>query len=139
MITENFPFYVKNRGSQTTKVELAVAEFHLAVNVTFDVALCNGMAFVVLLLAFGDTDLDLDVLVVEIDAQRHESIALAHDFAKDFVDFFAAEQQLPFAGRIMVEMRARLFVGADMCFVEPGLAIFDARIAPAELAAASPD
>ncbi len=116
---------------------LAVPELQFAVNVTFDIAFGNGVTFVVLFFALGDADFDLDVLIVEIDAQRYKRISLAHDFAKDFVDFFATKQQLAFARRIVVEMNARLFVGTDMSFVEPRFAIFDAGIAPPELATTS--
>ncbi len=117
------------------RVVLLVAQFHLSIDITFDIALSDRMAFVMLLLAFGDTDLDFDILVIKEDAQWDKGIPLATNHAPYFVELAAFEEQLTFACRLMVEVGARLAIRADVGIVQPGFAAFDAHVATTELTA----
>lgn len=71
---------------------LLIAQFHLAIDIAFDIAFCNGMALVMLFLALGDADLDFDVLVIEEDAEWHKGVALAANHAPNLVELAAFEE-----------------------------------------------
>ena len=50
-------------------------------------------ALVVLLLALGQSDLDLDTIVFPVHRSRHNGVALAFDCPDQLVDFGAMQQQ----------------------------------------------
>ena len=71
---------------------LLIAEFHLAIDVAFDIAFGDGVTFVVLLLALGDADFDFDVLIIKEDAEWHKGIALATNHTPNLVELAAFEE-----------------------------------------------
>ena len=86
------------------------------------VAVLDGLALVVRLLAGDQRDLDLGAAArVEIDLQRHDGAALALDGADQLADLLAMQQQLARPARLVIEAVAR-GVFRDMGVDQPGLA-----------------
>src|ERR1044071_8373512 len=101
------------------------------------VAILDGLALVVRLLAGDQRDLDLGAAArIEIDLQRHDGAALALDGAYELVDLGAMQQELARPARLVIEAVAR-GVDRDVGVDQPGLAAlfrhvgFGDRAAPA--------
>src|SRR5215207_5660312 len=89
---------------------------------TLPVAVLDGLALVVRLLAGDQGDLDLGAAArVEIDLQWHDGAALALDGADQLVDLGAMQQQLARSARLVIEAVAR-GVDRDVGIDQPGLA-----------------
>ncbi len=92
------------------------------------ISLCNGGAFVVCLLAFGERDLDLGASVFEVDARRHDRHAFDADVVPQFADLFFVEQEFSLALRVVVES-VGLLVRRDVRLDQPGLfAVLDVHV-----------
>src|SRR5215218_3151336 len=116
---------------------------HLA----FGVALGDRLALVVGALAPGQAQLDLDQLVLEVDAQRDQGQAALVDPGRQLLDLLAVEQQLARPGRL-VALVAGMGVGRDLhvqddvAAVDHGVGVLERRLALAQgldLAAAQDD
>src|SRR5512146_3426425 len=88
----------------------------------FDFPACfagfDGLAAVVELLAFGESQLDLGMTALgEIDAEGDEGEALLLGLAEQLVDLFLMQQQLADPERVVVHDVA-VAVGTDMAVVE---------------------
>src|SRR5690348_1901432 len=76
----------------------AIAE--QAVLLALPVAKLFGFALVVLLLALGETDVDLDASLLVMEIQRHQGVAGALDLAHETIDLLAMHEELARARRV---------------------------------------
>lgn len=103
---------------------LSVACLHCTVDLTLCIALCRGLALVVELLTLGDTDLDLDSRILEIEGEGDQRVTVALGQHLQLGDLALVHEQLAYTQRIFIEDIA-LFIGADMASVEEELTVFD--------------
>jgi len=98
-----------------------------------------GLAFVMLLFAFGEADLELDPAVLEMQIERYEGVTGALDFADQTLEFSGVQQQLSRASRIGLNVRGSGGQGSDMSANEVQTAIFHDDIRLGDLRATCPD
>ena len=67
---------------------------HDALLLAVPVALLLGVALVVLLLAAREAEIDLDPVLLPVERERNQRIALALDRADELVDLGAIQQEL---------------------------------------------
>lgn len=94
---------------------------HDALGFALVLFLAQCLTLVEFLLASGERDLRLDAPVLEIQAQRHDGIALRLRLAREFFDLVGVQQQLALAlGCVVVPCTVEVFgnIGA----FEPDLA-----------------
>ncbi len=84
----------------------------------------EGLAFVVLALAFAEAEQDFGVALREVDFQRNQHRALGVELPGEAVNFLLVEQQPAGAERINIPA-VGLLVGRDVGVVEPALAALD--------------
>src|SRR3954470_5524511 len=72
----------------------AILRPHHALLLAIPVALLLGVALVVLLLAAREAEIDLDAVLLPVERERNERVALALDRADELVDLCAVEEQL---------------------------------------------
>ena len=115
-----------------------IAKLEILLRFSELVLLCQRSALVVELFTFGKADLHLDEASLEIDAQRHDRVALFGSASREPVDLGAVQQKFPRAERILVENIA-LFVRTDVHAVDddlpavcPDKGLFDGALAHAQ-------
>ena len=104
-----------------------------ALLLTVPVALFFGIAFVVLLFAFGKRDFSLDQVFFPIERGTHTGIALLLGGFKQSGQLFAVQQQFAGAGGIAHIMRGHGLQRGDLGASQPGLTIFEQNVALGDL------
>src|SRR5687767_1328959 len=112
---------------------LLVAVAHDALFVALPVAVFLDGALVVFLLAAREPDLALGAVLLPVERERHERVALALDGADETVDLVAVEQQLSRAARIGDDVRRRRQERRDLRAEQEDLAVLDDRVGLGEL------
>src|SRR6266542_2121241 len=107
--------------------------------VSVPVALLHRLALVVLLLAFRETDVELDAAAAVVEIERHERVAGTLDLADEAADLVAMEQQLARARRIGANMCRRRRKRCHMRAEEHDLAALDDHVGFLELRPSRPD
>src|SRR4051794_37446360 len=126
-------------GSPATTLAAPLCVGELAGDVASGVAIGDVTPPVMELLAAGEAELDLSpALLVDVEPERHDRLALRLGAAQELVDLGPAEQQLPDPLRLVVVavgLRPRRDVDPD----QPGLVALDPRVRVAERHLAGPD
>src|SRR5687767_2129159 len=109
------PVAPKGEGQDTTPIASAAAQQSRLV--PLPVAILFRRAFIVLLLAFCEPDLNLGAAIFPVQLQRHERVALALDRAEQVTQLASIQQQLASTHGIRHDVRRRRRkrrdVGAD--------------------------
>jgi len=84
-----------------------VPAFHGAFHFTLAFAVLDGVAFVVLGLAFGQRDVALHFARFPVEVDRHQGVALLLDLADQPLDLIFVQQQLACAGGLGVDVGGR--------------------------------
>jgi hypothetical protein len=87
------------------KADLPCRVLHQTGLLALPIAVLRGCAFVVLLLAFGETDAQLRAPALPVHFQWHERVTAPLDGADEPVQLGAVEQQLARADRIGDDVR----------------------------------
>src|SRR5439155_19202016 len=125
--------------SKVQRLILAFGSFaHYAGDFALRVALGQALALVVELLAPGDGHFHLCAAPHEVHLEGHQGQALLLDLAPQALYLLAVEEELARAGRLVVEVGARLRPGRHVRVEQPGLAVFDADVALAEVGPPGP-
>lgn len=115
-------------------VVASVTSLEGAVNLALGVALGNGVALVVELLAPGEGDFELGAVVLEVEAKGDDGDALLRDFRVEFLNLPPVQEELAGAGGFrLLLVRAGLLVGGDVHVSHPRLAVADGDEAVAEV------
>src|SRR5208282_1768312 len=126
------------RGIASTRDELgatlAVACFQGALDFALRGLARDRIAFVVRVLALGESQFNLGAAVFEIEFQRDDRIALLAHAAPQAIDLAAMHQEFSRAGFLVAEL-SRGSVGADVNALEERFAVFDAGVAVSEICA----
>src|SRR5690348_12664855 len=96
-----------------------------ALPVTLPLLLLLGFTLVVQLLAFGKTNLELDLSLLVVHVQRHKRIAGALGFSDEPLYLLGVQEQFPSSGGIRFDMGGSSQQGTDMTTYEKQLAIPD--------------
>lgn len=102
--------------------------FHRPFDFAAGFAALDGLPSVMLLLAFGQPELDLcKASLGEINAERDEREPLLLRLAKEFIDLLTVEEQFPRTEWLVIHDVA-VAVGTDVAVVKKGLAVLYAGI-----------
>src|SRR5579871_657060 len=104
----------------------ARAAAHGALDFALGVALGNGFALVIELLAPAEADFDLGMIALEIELEGNQCQPLCLHLADQIVDLAAMQQQLAVAQGVVVHVRS-LLIDGDMAAFQPDFAVFDTR------------
>src|SRR5690606_3878673 len=125
-------YYTSARGSTS------LAVFQRPLDLPLLVPPGDGFPLVPLLLSSGQGHLHLgNTPLVEVNAQRNEGDAAFLQLARQPPDLILVQQQLPRAGRLVVEPVPKR-IRADMQVVQPHLPIPDEGVAVPQVRQASP-
>src|SRR5450432_3647080 len=97
---------------------------HRAIDLPLALTLLRVIPLVPLLLAVHERELGLDAALLLVQRQRHESVPLLLDLAREAIDLAAVQQQFAPAPRLVVAP-VRVRVEADVDLVQPGLVLGD--------------
>ena len=87
---------------------------HQALLLTLPISLFDILALVILFLAFGQPDLQLDPAALVMQVQRNQCVARTLHLADQSPQLFGVHQQFAGAGRVGLYMRGRGQQRADM-------------------------
>ena len=117
---------------------LTVEAGELAIDLAVVGALLEILAFVPLILALTDPDLDFDLAVFPVESQRHDRQPLLLSHGGKSANLALVKEEPPVPQRNM-ELVTGLLVGADVAVVEPELALVDAGVGLADVDLAGAD
>ena len=117
-------------------LDLAVAEIPLGL--PLHCLLLEVVALVVKFLASGEADLYFDPAVLEVDLERHQSVALGLNLSGQLHDLPLVQEQTPFSEGLAVENIA-LLVGADIHALHESFAVINGDIGLLDAALALAD
>ena len=106
-----------------------LAIFHGSLLVAFPVALFQGCALVMLLLALGYADFEFYPAFFPVHGGSDQRVALAFDEADEFAQFMPVQQQFTRAPRLRIDVRGGAQQRVDGAAEDEGFAVFDGDIA----------
>lgn len=109
-----------------------------AVQVSFFIAAFNGLALVILALAFYKPYGQLDFAAFEIEFERYQGVPFFVDLAVQAFDFLLVQKQLARSERIMVAVVGKR-VGTDVQLVDEHFTIDDPGIRVLDIGLAEPE
>jgi hypothetical protein len=95
-----------------------------------------GRAFIVLLLAFGEADVEFGAAAGPVHFQRHDGVTGAFDFADQDIELASLQQQFARADGVWPDVRRGFFHRDEMGAEQEGFAVFDDDVGFADLGAA---
>ena len=105
----------------------------VALDLTLDIALCDGLALVLATLAFGERNLNFHATVFEIDRQRHDGESFARYALSECLDLRRVKQQFARAVRVVRANSMCELIRRNMHTFEPEFAVVNARVRIGEL------
>lgn len=100
--------------------------------IAFLIPFPDSISFIVLFLAFGQTEDDFDLAVLEIHLQRDERIPLLVDFAIEPFDLSLMEEKFAWTQGVVIAIIG-ILVRADVKLVDPDFTVGDFGIAVFEI------
>lgn len=114
-------------------VRLAAAQQPLLIALPLLVALDGPL--VVMLLALGETDLELDASGLEMQIERDQRVTALFDLADQLVDFLRVQEEFACPHRIRVDVRGSGWQRTDVRADQPKRSVPDDNIALGDLPA----
>ena len=109
-------------------LSIAARPFHRPFHFAAGFSLLDGFPAVMLLLALGQPEFDLDQAAFgEINAERNKCEPLLLGLAQELIDLLTVEKQFPSTERFVIHDIA-VAVGTDVAVVKKCLATFHARV-----------
>src|SRR5689334_3200417 len=124
-------------AASVPNVSRPVAQQPLLLAIPF--ALLDRLPFVVLLLALGKPDRELDPAILVMKIERGQRITGTLDLADQTIDLFPSQQQFPRTGGIGTQMRRRRRQWTHVRADQHDLAVLDDDVRLLEIRPARPD
>src|SRR4029079_10102217 len=137
--TARLPFiYAVPLRFETVNLSLSPPFFHRRARFAIGFAALDGFTLVVRLLAFGQSERNLDVTVLEINPGRHDVHGTFDRPANQLADLLAVKQEFSLARGLMIGITA-VAVRVDVDVVDPHFSVVDTRKAVAQFDVAFTD